>query len=192
MVDRRALVNVGLIALGCSLVLAATHWATRERIQDNQTRAIRATLNALVTDRTTLPDILPDLSSHSGSWRLCDGTVLVRSEAPGYGGPIALLYTIQPTSQQSSQSGIPPATPPGGQTLYRLSLSRHQETPGITDFLREPNGWLAALEGRTASEMRTVNTVSGATITSRALRDHLIVSLEDGTLATIAVSGCER
>ncbi|MEJ2087682.1 MAG: FMN-binding protein [Gammaproteobacteria bacterium] len=174
MADWKSGLQVLLIGLGCAAALAGTrHW-TAERIAFNETRVARSEIAALVTDPSALPRELPDLG-RQGTWRLCDGTLLVRSSVNGYGGPMSLAYTV------------------GGQpaTIERLRLISHRETPGITDFLRAPDGWLNLLSGRTAVELKNVAAVSGATITTRALRDHLAAMLAaQSPAAALPLEGC--
>lgn len=176
MAELRGVIHVTLIGLGCAAALVVVRHGTEQRIDLNETRALRAELLALTDEPTALPRHLPDLDVAKGLWRLCDGTLLVRSEASGYGGPLSLLYTVL-------------EDPP---RLGRLRLTSHQETPGITDFLRDSQGWVATLSGRTANGLQAVATVSGATITSRALRDHLAGMLATGQLETAdTVEGCD-
>ena len=69
----------------------------------------------------------------------------------------------------------------------RVRITGHQETPGIADFLDRPDaGWLNRLPGRDAAGLRALDTVSGATITSRALKRDLARALERPALATLA------
>lgn len=166
MAERQPVANVLLIAAGCAITLAAIHWLTAPAIRSNEAGAARALLTTLVANDAALPTDLPELSAGPSSWLLCDGTLLGRSDAPGYSGPIRLLYTLEAHER----------TPP---SLFRLRLLSHQETPGITDFLQAEQGWLQTLQGRTAASITGVSAVSGATITTRALIDHLTDTLED-------------
>lgn len=176
MAELRGVVQVTLLGLGCAAALVAVRHGTEQRIDLNQTRALRAELVALTNDASALPRDLPDLELAPALWRLCDGTLLVRSAAAGYGGPVSLLYTVLEDPAR----------------LGQLRVTSHQETPGITDFLREPRGWLATLAGRTATGLEALSTVSGATITSRSLRDHLAGMLASERLATaLTVEGCD-
>jgi Na+-translocating ferredoxin:NAD+ oxidoreductase RnfG subunit len=176
MAELRSAANVVLIGLGCALALGAVHHWTEDEIRFNETRMMRSALVELTHDPAALPEELPDLSTVPAVWRLCDGTLLAHSAAAGYGGPLSLIYTVF-------------ADPP---RLHRLRVMRHQETPGITDFLREDDGWLASLRSLTSSELREVATLTGATITTRALRDHLVASLAAERLAgATVVDGCQ-
>ena len=114
----------------------------------------------------------------TGRWALCGGVVLVRATVRGYGGPMLLMYTLR--RGDAGRSGTEPGTEPAPE-IGRVRVVRHQETPGLTDFLRQPDsGWLAMLEARDATSLAAVDAVSGATITSRALLDHLEAALGAG------------
>jgi Na+-translocating ferredoxin:NAD+ oxidoreductase RnfG subunit len=169
--EPRALVNVLLLAAGCAVVLAATNALTAARIVENANLARRAALAVLVGDASALPAALPDLGD-SGIWRLCDGTLLVRSEASGYGGPIELLYTLEAAGDR-----LP--------AIRGLTVAAHRETPGIADFLSEADGWLATLRGHDAGTLPGVATLTGATVTTRALREHLATTLAAGASPAI-------
>jgi Na+-translocating ferredoxin:NAD+ oxidoreductase RnfG subunit len=159
MIEIRSIVQVLLISLACAAALVITNGLTEDRIASNQTAQLRAQLQALIADPGLTPSPLPDLSASPASWQLCDGLLLARSQAAGYSGPIELLYTV---------SLAPPR-------LSKLTILRHSETPGITSFLQEGQaGWLASMTGQTAGSLRGVDTVSGATISSRAIRNHLL------------------
>ena len=179
MVEPRSLASIILIALGCAGTLAAVNLLTRDRIQANETAALRRELAALLPAQSALPATLPDLTSSPAGWALCDGTLLGYSATPGYGGPIRLIFTL--SSEQPT-------------TLYRLRLLSHQETPGITDFLRDPEGWLTEFNNRTTATLAEVSAVSGATITTRAIQSHLSRVLENPTdvLGAAATTDCHR
>ena len=183
--EARGALNVLLIGLGCALVLAVTHTATRDRVRANETHSLRNAIADLAPDPAAVPTSALDLSSGPASRRLCDGTLLTLSATAGYGGPIKLLFT-----STAADGGTRSAR------LHRLTVTHHQETPGITDFLRNDQGWLTSLEGLAPGELREVDTVTGATITSRAIRDHLAAFLESRPEGESAQEtppeGCER
>ena len=80
-----------------------------------------------------------------------------------------LMYTILRPDSKANRPQI-----------GRLQVVRHQETPGISDFLRTPeSGWLAGLQSRNHAELSRIDTVSGATITSSALLAHLREALKN-------------
>ena len=60
-----------------------------------------------------------------------------------------------------------------------MRIEAHQETPGITDFLRDPEDWLVAFEARSKLTVNEVDGMTGATITTRAVTNHLRFVLTD-------------
>jgi electron transport complex protein RnfG len=86
----------------------------------------------------------------------------MQARASGYAGPIELLFTLRLQTAR----------------VERLRVVRHQETPGIADFLDRPGaGWIESLENLSADGLADHDTVSGATVTSRAIVDRLGAAL---------------
>lgn len=150
------------LVVGCATLLAATAALTDERIRENRARRFQQTLTELtgsarLTTRVTW--------SPADVARLCDGRILLRGTAAGYGGDIHWLAAARTGNAAPRLQGV--------------RITAHQETPGIADFLDAPErGWLAALRGATAPALADVDLVSGATITSRGLRRALAAALE--------------
>jgi Na+-translocating ferredoxin:NAD+ oxidoreductase RnfG subunit len=162
---RAILAFLGLV-LACGVLIAATAALTRERIEENRARRFLATLTELTGSAESAArvrwsgDVAP----------LCDGRALLRGTARGYGGEIRWLAAAELAGDAPILTG--------------LRITAHQETPGIADFLDRPGqGWLAALEGAAEDELADVDVVSGATITSRALRRALSAALAQPGLA---------
>lgn len=153
---------LGFMALvvGCGALIAATAVLTRERIETNHARRFLGTLTELTGSAAAAAEV---------SWSadvalLCPDQALLRGAASGYGGDIQWLAA-------ANLSGAAP-------TLQRVRVTRHQETPGIADFLDHPDrGWLASLQSADADMLAGVDAVSGATITSRALGRSLAAAL---------------
>lgn len=139
----RAMLSITALTLALAALLAFTHDVTQPRIHANRAAAEWRTARAL----TGLPDL-------AGPWQqdhlpLADGRLLLRSVVRGYGGDMHLLAVRE------------------GASVTALRVVRHQETPGIGDFVsHHDRGWMAALamQGPEATD-----TVTGATITSRAV-----------------------
>jgi Na+-translocating ferredoxin:NAD+ oxidoreductase RnfG subunit len=168
-----AILKAAAIGLICAIALAATNWLTAERIRFNETEAERALLAQLIPADSRIPSPPPILDRIPGIWQLCGDVLLARSNTPGYGGDIRLLYTIAgPLAQEAIGSGAP--------ALIRLAILGHQETPGIADFLTDPD-WLAMFEGRSADDVDAMAAITGATITSRAITEHLAAVLRKGS-----------
>jgi len=155
----RALVGFLLIGLGCASLLAATVMLTREPIALN-----RAALEARAVLWLTGRKVPPAVGTWADDrWFTCDGQVLLRGVAPGYGGAIHWLLAVD-------LAGAAP-------TILRVLVAAHQETPGIADFLNDPeHPWLVRLRGHGADADR-VETISGATITTRSLARSIATAL---------------
>ncbi len=155
-----------LIAAACATLLAIIHSWTADRIARN---ARNHELRQII-DLAGAPP--PAGTTWTGDvWDFCSGTKLARSSAVGYGGPIRLVVGV-------SEGRI-----------LGIRVTAHQETPGLADFLREPEqGWLARLKGRTGAEIMAVDGVTGATITSegviRAVHDAM------GRVQDASAEGC--
>lgn len=147
----RALGTFLVIGVGCAALLAATVHLTRARIERNHAAREAGTIL-----RLTRLDQPPATGTWEGDvWAACDGTLLMRGEAQGYGGPIRWMLAA--------------ATTGGDRRIRRVLVTDHKETPGIADFLNDPDHeWLLGFAGRGA-DAAEVEAVSGATITTRAL-----------------------
>ena len=163
MPELRAVLNVAAIALVCAAALAGTHRLTEDRIRFNETARLREAISSLLPAGTEAPGLTPSLEQVPAAWRLCSGHLLGRSDARGYGGDIRLLYALDGSAEG---------------TLTGVTVLGHAETPGLADFVTDPE-WLAAFTRRSAEEIESLDTVTGATITSRAVADHLAAVLRN-------------
>jgi Na+-translocating ferredoxin:NAD+ oxidoreductase RnfG subunit len=158
----RAIAAFLTLVVGCAALIAGTAAITGERIDENRTRHFQRTLTELtgspasaasLTWRNDIAMLTSD-ATEQGETR-----ALLRGATGGYGGDIRWLAAVR--------LGCPAV-------LDNLRITAHQETPGIADFLNAPEqGWLASLHGRSSQSLAEVQAVSGATITSRALRGAL-------------------
>lgn len=155
----RPLAHLLGVALGCALLLGLTHGLTAKRIGQNEKAHFWREVNELtgvaapVNDVAWRNDVLP----------LCNGLVLARGVTRGYGGPIHLLAALQLYAPR-------PDTDQHRVVIDGVRVTRHQETPGIADFISRPDGpWLAQLDSLEAGALIRVDTMSGATITSQAI-----------------------
>ncbi|MCZ6709181.1 MAG: FMN-binding protein [Gammaproteobacteria bacterium] len=169
----RSSLSLAVIAGACAGLLALTQALTGDRIEAN----IRERSARLITE---LAGSVPPASTSwtDDVWNLCNQSVLARAKVAGYGGSISLLMAVTVDPQQHSLRG--------------LRIVSHSETPGLADFLQQPDqGWLGELSGRNRAELDSTDTISGATITSKAvltgvlkafahIRDHAAVSGECG------------
>ena len=159
---REGLGGLLLVATLCALLLGTTFALTRERIDDNVARAANAAVYELLALDPQAPEV-PQPRWRADAWTLCDGRTVLRRAAPGYAGPIEVLAVFAQ----------------GHERLLGVRVASHLETPGIADFLNDngPDGWLASLAGRNAAMLDEVDTVTGATISSRAVRETLAALL---------------
>ncbi|MFK7913951.1 MAG: FMN-binding protein [Pseudomonadales bacterium] len=159
--SRQALLTITVLTLGCAAVLWATERGTAPHIEAQRAAALRNSLTDLAgSARLQDLDQIPN-------WpvQLCDQMTLVQAQPRGYGGTITLAVALVPGAQ--------------GPEINNLQTVRHQETPGIGDFIaqRGADAWLQRF--RKASELslrnRTfaVDAVSGATVTVQAIRKGL-------------------
>jgi Na+-translocating ferredoxin:NAD+ oxidoreductase RnfG subunit len=155
-----------VLVIVCAALLAATASVTRDRIEHNRNRQFLDLVQTLIGG--TPPE---QLTWERDVARLCDGRALLRGRSAGYAGAIHWLAAADVTAAAPRLSG--------------LRITAHQETPGIADFLDRPaRGWLASLHGLDASAIAAVDTVTGATVTSRTVRGALAERLMDPALLT--------
>lgn len=164
MPDLQGIAKVVAIALACGAALAGTNWLTGDRIHYNEAAVLRAAIADLLPVSAEVQPIPPEVDRVPGAWALCSGHLLGRSNVRGYAGDIRLLYTLEGDD--------------GAARLVRLAVLGHQETPGIADFLSQPE-WLRSFRARSAPELEAMAAITGATITSAAVRDHLADVLRD-------------
>ncbi|MEZ5557173.1 MAG: FMN-binding protein [Pseudomonadales bacterium] len=161
-----------LLLIGCGALLGITVAATRARIDENHARRFIE----LARELSGTQDALPAIRWQSDLWPLCNGQALVRGSADGYGGPVRYLLAVD----------LPATTPDHQAHLHGLRVIEHQETPGLADFIDRPDApWMRALRGRSAADLAGVDTVSGATITSRALLRAITADLGRPALETL-------
>jgi Na+-translocating ferredoxin:NAD+ oxidoreductase RnfG subunit len=148
-----AVIAFVVLVAACGLLIAATAALTGERIEANRAQRFQDTVTALAGSG----GLTTDLNWSEDVAHLCNGRALLRGSTSGYGGAIDWLAAAD------LETTVP--------TLTGVRITRHQETPGIADFIDTPErGWLGALRGADSGGIARVDTVSGATITSRALR----------------------
>ena len=98
----------------------------------------------------------------------------VKALASGYGGSIELLVALEPTNLNSTDELI----------LRGLSVISHSETPGLGDKTTQ-SFFLEQFQGVSFSGIELsatggdIDAISGATISSKAVIDGIISSLDD-------------
>jgi len=134
---------VGLTA-ACAALIAGVAAVTGERIDENRARRFQQTLVELTGSAAAAARV----QWHDDIALLCPDRALLRGSARGYGGDVRWLA--------AAALGTPP-------TLTGVRVTAHQETPGIADFLDEPeSGWLGGLPGHGAAGLQEVDPECGA------------------------------
>ncbi len=171
------------LAVGCALLLAWIDAITSDAIHENRT--VHAWQAA--SDILGRPVRQNDSAWQNQTLRLATGVCLQRGEVEGYAGRVALLAGFDHAGE-----------------LVGVRVTRHQETPGIGDFISlrhnlrtsamqpisagpaQTRGWLFRFEATPAAE---VDAISGATITSNAVKRG-IARLVAGFHEDAAKAGC--
>ena len=166
MAERASIIGPLLIALLAAAVLAGTHLLTAEQIAANEQ------LQSQRQIRQLLERAAPGLELAIGEWhndtlQWCAHSLAVsRLRATGYAGSIDMLVAW--TSDEPART-------------LGVSIVRHLETPGIADFLNntEADGWLHGLVDSTVATLPDIDTVTGATVSSRGVKAALLGTLEN-------------
>ena len=149
-------VFIPLLIIGglCGVLLVVTHQLTAPEIQANREARTRLLLEEML--RQPLPaetDIQADVFGSCSRW------LFVRAETTGYAGPIYLTALWRAGQSSEDPQGL------------SLRIVGHQETPGIGDFIDHTrNAWITDLDNASAQAYTQLDAVSGATITSNAIK----------------------
>ena len=139
-----ALLVIGAL---CGLALTQTHQLTRAPIEENRTHQAQALLSELLGR-----PVPTDLYWQNGVANACGDWQFVRSASMGYSGPIEFIALFENDTAS-------------------LRVTRHQETPGIADFIdHDKDPYLPNLDTSTLVNWAKLDNISGATITHKALR----------------------
>ncbi len=163
---------IGLAAIGalCALLLAGTHTVTEGAIRAN--RQAHAWRVAFELTGSAFPTA--GLRWDSDRLHLPNGYSLRRLEVDGYAGAIELLAAFKPRGH-------------GAEALVGVRVTKHQETPGLGDFVdtaRSP--WIRQFSNRPPEQ---VDTVTGATITSQAVKRGVMALLQPALAAAVPAAG---
>jgi len=152
-------------------LLAYVKEGTKDRI-DNQVLqlvkgpAIRSILagasNDPVADRFTLPDGEQEIEFFVGKFDGQPKTVVFETFGKGYGGDVGLMVAVDVTQNQ----------------IYGVEVTTHSETAGLGARAKEDPAFAAQFKGQpltkpiqVSGDGGSINALSGATITSRAVCD---------------------
>ena len=145
----RLMSAAALLVIGglCGLALTQTYDITRAPVEKNRIRQAQALLSELLGREAPTNLVWQnDIANDCGEWQF------VRGASVGYAGPIEYLALVQ-------------------QDRISLRITRHQETPGIADFIdHRKDPYLPGLDNTVLSDWSQLDNISGATISHKALR----------------------
>ena len=143
----RPLLSLGLIGLGCGLLLAGVQALTEPAIEANRASHVWRLAFDLVGERFDPTG----LEWQGDQLELSGGVWLKRSKVQGYAGEIGLLAAYSGQGQ-----------------LLGARVTEHRETPGLGDFIDlDKSPWMLRFATTPPLE---VDAVTGATITSEAVK----------------------
>ena len=147
----KPLASLAAIGALCGALLAGTHALTADSIRANrEAHAWRIAFELIGGSFATA-----GLKWDGDRLELPNGYVLKRSSIAGYAGPIELLAAFRPSDD-------------GTGTLAGVRVTKHQETPGLGDFIDSANSpWILGFARRPPAQ---VDAITGATITSEAVK----------------------
>ena len=154
----RPLLSIAVIGLCCGLLLAGVHALTEPAIEANRSRHVWHLAFELVGDRFDPTGLVwqdDQVDLPGGIW-------LKRSRVQGYAGEIGLVAAFGEQGQ-----------------LMGARVAEHRETPGLGDFIDvDKSPWMLRFAATPPLE---VDAVSGATITSEAVKRGVQQLLDQGT-----------
>ena len=156
-----------LLALTCALLLAFTNQQTQETIESNQRHYEERVLREMVNGA--------ELQQSSSGYNVFRegtqfGTIEPFTTTRGYNGRIDLLIALNSDRE-----------------VISVRVTYHEETPGIGDKIElDVSGWIHQFAGRSADDTDwtlspggDIDSISGATITSRAVTDAIAEVLSE-------------
>ena len=156
-----------LLALTCALLLAFTNQQAQETIESNQRHYEERVLREMVNGA--------ELQQSSSGYNVFRegtqvGTIEPFTTAQGYNGRIDLLIALNSDRE-----------------VISVRVTHHEETPGIGDKIElDVSGWIHQFAGRSADDTDwtlspggDIDSISGATITSRAVTDAIAEVLSE-------------
>ena len=157
----KALVSLTAIGALCAVLLAGTHRFTRDAIRSN--RDAHAWRVAFDLTGATFPTT--GLHWNGDRLELPNGYRLQRTSVNGYAGAIELLAAFKSRGD-------------GTGALAGVRATKHQETPGLGDFIDTGKSpWMLQFS---ESAPEQVDAVTGATITSEAVKRGVLALLPPG------------
>ncbi len=162
-------VVLGLITLVCALLLGVINGVTADKIKQNAIETRNAAMAEIIPDaefedlETTVP--APDKSTPaiSGVYKATlngeDAGYCIQVEPSGFGGTLTLIVGVNADG-----------------TIAGAKVTGHAETPGLGAKAQADPNWITQFAGQPADgslavtkDGGTINAITGATITSRAV-----------------------
>ena len=151
----KPLLSVVILGVVTSLLLSLTNVYTRNRIEENRIYWQSETTRELLKDRGLSPP-----KNQDGNNPACMPWQINKLEVTGYSGEIKSIALIENIDNQR---------------VLSLRVTAHTETPGIGDFIEHRRTkWIQALDGSSFKEWSNLDSITGATITSSAMREMAI------------------
>ena len=179
----RLIVVLGLITLVCALLLGVVNQVTAPLIEQNDIKVRNAAMQELIPDATSFDDMGVSMSAEdvaaagvtlpagrsaaaiSGVYKAVkDGEELgycIQVQPKGFGGAITMIVGIGADG-----------------TVAGAKVTAHGETPGLGAKAQTVAAWIAQYAGQPADgqlqvskDGGTINAITGATISSRAITD---------------------
>ena len=158
----KTLAALALIGAACGFLLFALNDITRGDIEKNRTKKAREIMTELL--KQPLPDEILWVDDISGD---CQLGYFVKHAENGYSGPINFFALYQPNL--STQATLNKGAAKSEQLSLRVT--RHQETPGIGDFIdHNRDSYLPDLDQQSIAQWQNLDNITGATITHRAIK----------------------
>lgn len=150
------------ICLACAFLLALVYSAAEDRIAANQKQLIYDSINQLAPEATTQKEI--EINQHN-LWELYQqdrflGYAVIIS-GQGYGGTIKIMAFLSPDFEK----------------IKGIKIIEDSETPGLGSRIREKN-FRRQFENLQIQEIKEAETITGATISSKAVMDILDKKIE--------------
>lgn len=180
---RNMLINALLLALfavGGTVIVAATHFNTRELVLQNEREELLHTLHALIPSDRHDNDLYADRIEVRDPELLGSAKPVTIYRARRGGEPVAAILTPVAPDGYSGDIGLLVAVNSDG-TLAGVRVVSHKETPGLGDLIEaERSDWITRFTGRSLGDPEPArwkvkkdggvfDQFTGATITPRAV-----------------------
>lgn len=176
----RTAMLLSVFAVVATGILAATNFATRDTIAENERKATLRAINALVPTTLRDNDMVADSINIIAESALGSEKPLAAYRGRRVGEPVALVMETVAPDGYSGDIKLLVAIAADG-TLAGVRVINHRETPGLGDFIEaEKSNWILNFQGlslsnparngwRVKKDGGVFDQFTGATITPRAV-----------------------